>query len=282
MDEVTIKLPDWEMNFFQVFGVNPKTNRKKSKIVFVVGDDEEKAKQKSGLLNISSVEHIEPDPPSTAQIEYARDLGIAYNDCYSKQDYSALISIATGEIEFVPIDKNAAEFAAEHNIYLSQYDSLIKLYVRYFNDLSYSESLAFFAFTMYQSLNGFTCYDYMNHPQCDLFIKFANDNANNDEFKRSFDRYESVSEFIPNYGVLRKTTNAYKICYDFFVQNGVVAPTQKKVDDNSPIFKNSETNPVNEQPIENEKKKYNTCGTIFGVLILILALLIVILVSCHK
>ena len=35
MDEVTIKLPDWKMNFFQVFGVNPKTNRKKSKIVFV-------------------------------------------------------------------------------------------------------------------------------------------------------------------------------------------------------------------------------------------------------
>ena len=282
MNEITIKLPDWEMYRFQVTGTNPNTNRKKSKIVITVGEDEEKAKQKSGLLDISSVELIEPDQPSTAQIEYGRDLGIAYNDCYSKQDYTALISIATAEEVYVPIDKNAAEFAADHNIYLSQYDSMTKLYQRYYNDLSYSDALAFFAFTVFQALKGFTCYDYMNHPQCDLFIKFANENESTAEFECSFSRYEDISEFIPNYGELRKTTNAYKICYDFFVHNGIVSPAQKKVVDNSPVFKDDKPKPVTEQPIKKEKSKYSTFGAVLGIIFAVGCLIAVLLVACSK
>lgn len=278
MDEVTIKLPDWEMNIYEVFGVNPKTNRKKTKQVVVVGEDEEKAKQKSGLIDIISVECLEPEPPSNAQIEYGRDLGIAYNDCYNKQDYTALISVATAEEVYVPIDKDAAEFAADHNIYLSQYDSMTKLYRRYYYDLSTPSAIAFFAFTVYQSLKGFTCYDYTKHPQIDLFEQFSKEYTDNPEFMRSFSRYEDLTEFIPNYGELRKTTNAYKICYEFFCANGVATPIPKKAVVHSPIPKEEKI----ELPPKKEKSKYTTFGAIIGTMIAVACLIAVLLVACHK
>lgn len=215
MDTVAIKLPDWEMNVFKVSGINPSTNRRKSEMVVIVGDDLEKAKQKSGLKNISSVDLVEPEPPSTAQIKCGNNLGIEFRSYYTKRDYSALISIALGEDVYIPIDNEAAEFAAEHNIYLSQYSSLCRLYRNYYYELSLFDAAVFFAFSVYQSLNGFVCYDFQHHPKYDLFMSFANENINNSDFTSSLLKYKNPDELAPNYERMRKSTKAYKICSEY-------------------------------------------------------------------
>lgn len=220
MNQINIKLPDWEMNVYKVTGINPETNRKKSVEVIVLGSDEKQAEHKSGLINVSAIEKIDPEPPSQAQIKYGNDLGIAYKDYYSKKDYSCLISVATAEEEYIPIDCKAAEFAANHDIFLSQYASLARLYRYYYANLTIKEAAAFFAFTVYQSLYGFVCYDYKEHPEYELFSNFSDDVIDDEKFTNSLLRYNDINEFIPEHGQIRKSTNAYKICIEYFSKNG--------------------------------------------------------------
>lgn len=227
MDQIRIDRPDWEMVVYKVTGTNPETNRRKSKVVFVLGEDKEKAKEKSGLIDIFSVERCQPEPPSERQINYGNDLGIPYSSSYSKRDYSCLISYAANEDTYIPIDKEAARFAEENGIYLSQFASMTMLYQNYYVNLSLKEAIAFFAFSIYQYFRGFICYDYRKHPKLVLFEKFADENIDNNDFTRSLLKYEDISQFIPNYGKIRKNTNAYKICFEFLEKNEIEAFCQE-------------------------------------------------------
>lgn len=296
MNDVTIKLPDWEMNVFEVYGVNPKTKRKKSETVVIVGDDKEKAMQKSGLIEITSVELIEQEPPSNAQIKYGNDLGIEYKSYYTKRDYTALISIAAEEEVYIPVDKDAAEFAAEHDIYLSQYASMSRLYRYYYHNLSLPESVAFFAFTVYQAIKGFVCYDYQKHPQRDLFLQFSEANIDNGDFTKSLLEYEDTDEFIPNYGKLREATSAYQICYNYFAENGIVCATdnslkiapEKEQKDFSQKYPNQDIHESvqtsNPYPPDAKKKrsKSSTFAAVFASIVVIAIALFFIVASCNK
>lgn len=221
MNPVDYKANDWHMSIYNITGINPKTKRKKTERVIVLDDDEQKAIQKSELNNIIKIKKESFEPPSQAQIDYGLKLGIEYNHSYSKYDYSCLITIATNEEEYIPIDREAAEFAESYDIYLSQYASLTMLYKYYYNKLPLKERHIFFAFTVYQSIYGFVCYDYRKHPNLDLFYQFADEIfENDDKFTNSLLRYDDIKEFIPG-EQMRKTTNAYKICNYYFNHNNL-------------------------------------------------------------
>lgn len=226
MSQIRISCADWEMNEYRVTGINPKTKRRKSVVVVVMGEDAEKAKQKSGLLNITDVERVEQEPPSQAQIEYGNDLGIDYKSYYTKRDYSCLISYATDEEIYYPIEKEAAELAESRGIYLSQYASLTQLYYLYFHDLSVKEACAFYAFSLYQSLNGFECYDYHKHSKYELFEQFADENVDNGSFTHSLLPTGS-NQYIPKHCEVLQTTNAFKICYNWLNKKAVVPQLEK-------------------------------------------------------
>lgn len=292
MDQIRISRPDWEMVIYSVTGTNPQTNRRKSETVFVLGEDEEEAKRKSGLVDIITVERCRPEPPSERQINYGNDLGIPYSESYSKRDYSCLISYATDEDVYIPIEKAAAKFAVDNGIYLPQFASMTMLYGQYYANLTLKEAIAFFAFTVYQFSYGFNCYDYRDHPKLDLFEKFADENIDNDDFTRSLLRYDDITQFIPNYGKLRKTTNAYKICSEFIEAHKTDVSGQEPVivinkkaeepaDNDVPkeelkpeSLKTDEAKAPDNKPPEEEKKSNSKIGIVAIVVIVIFGIML--------
>lgn len=206
---------NWCFTRYKIKGINPDTKRKKTVCIAVLGNDIDKAKKNSGLIDISDVQ-VYFDAPSQAQIDYGRDLGIEYNHTYTKQDYSCLISIVLNEEFQSGIPIGIAEFAERLNVYLSSFISWERAYSYIYHELSLVEKCKFFAFSVYQCLNGVICYDYLNHPKLELFNKFAEIYSTNDRFMNSLGCY-SGEDLIPNRSI--KNSNAYQICKNYFLND---------------------------------------------------------------
>lgn len=203
----------WKMNMYEVKGINPKTNHKKSETVIVIGNNEKDILNKTSLINVSDYELIPPEPPTSNQIDYAASLGISLNGDFSKTDISSAISKALDEDDNKQVPLEFAEYAADKNIYLSSYVGLTGAYNIVFNSLKDIDKKMFFAFSYYQKINGFITFNPLKHPDLHKFETFATENANNISLENSI-AYYSGADLIHDKPL--KKIKAYEICEEYF------------------------------------------------------------------
>jgi len=203
-----IKPPDWKMNQYKVAGKNPATNRKKKVSVVSLSNDEQTVIARSGLIDVDSVSLVF-DEPSNEQLGFASDLGIPIDCSFSKQDYSALISKATGDEpnDSVPLD--VARFAERINVYLSSFTSFPRAYNDIYYKMNLFEKIEFFAFSVYQYVYGFACYDYIHHSNVRLFNNFAAEHVDDNKFIKSLNCY-CGADLLPNHPI--KNSYAFQVC----------------------------------------------------------------------
>lgn len=207
------KRNDWFMNKYKVTGTNSKTNRKKGNEVIIVGTDENKAIERSGLIDVISVEKIEPFEPSENQIRYGDSLGMEHKCYYSSADYSAILTIIENKLKFEYTPIELAEYAAHHNIYISSYCTFSSFLNILFDKLPNEEKIIFFASCIYQSYKGFVTYIPSEHPNYNDFCKFMEYAKRNDCFMKSI-YYYSGTELNPKRTI--KKLKAKEICMNYF------------------------------------------------------------------
>lgn len=205
---------EWFMTKYKVTGTNPKTNRKKGNEVVIVGDDENKAIERSGLINVISVEKIEPYEPTENQIKYGDRLGMEHKCSYSGADYSAILTMYECRIkkfEYTPIE--LAEYATQYHVYISSYCTFSSFLNILFDKLPKEEKIIFFASCVYQSYKGLVTYIPAEHPNYNDFCEFMEYAKQNDSFMKSI-YYYSGTELNPKRAI--KKLKAKEICMNFF------------------------------------------------------------------
>lgn len=207
------KASDWSMRLYLVIGKNPQTNRKKQNKIAALSFDEDFISKRSGLCEIKSISLLSLEAPSKEQIDYAADLGVPFNPELSKQDYSSIISKILREESPESVSKDIARFAERFNVFLSSYVSIERAYNYIYHEMPLLDKITFFAFSVYQKMRGFICYDFMNHPELELFKKYADLHIEDSKFIKSLECYFGA-DLIPGKSI--KNSFAYQDCKKFF------------------------------------------------------------------
>ncbi|MGN1126206.1 MAG: hypothetical protein ACI4RI_02075 [Ruminococcus sp.] len=218
--DVDYRKNSWKFYCYDVFGTNPKTNRKKKVSTYVLSNDENYIKEKSGLINVTEIKETFIEP-SEAQIDYAKSLGIQCNSDLNRRDYSILISRALGELKYQAVPLEVAQFAERFNVYLSSYATMSIAYNIIYDAMDKKEKCLFLAHTVFQLSNGFSSYDYIKHPSYQYYEDFANEYLEDENVGKIMNNYIG-SGFIPNKKIIKKI-KPYKICYNYFVRIGLIS-----------------------------------------------------------
>ena len=206
---------EWKMLCYKVSGKNKKTKRKKSVLISTLSLEESLIAERSNLFDIYDIS-LSFDSPSKEQIKYAEDLGFSYNDSLSKQDYSAIISKLLGDEpnDVLPLD--VALFAERVNVFISSFSSFPRAYNEIYHSFELKEKIEFFSFSVFQKLNGFLCYDLINHPNYLVFQKYAESCISNNKLIKSLDCY-CGADFVPNKSI--KNSFALQDCKRFLTKS---------------------------------------------------------------
>lgn len=205
----------WVLNEYRVEGINPKNNKIKFKTVVLLNStNEEEIRLKSNLIDITNIEPIIYEP-NERQIKYAKDLDIEISEDMNRRDISCLISRVTGEDYFTQTPLEVAQLLAERNLHSSSYASIRENYNILYHSFSETERYIFFAYSVYQELYGFECYDYTKHSKYDLFCEFAREFCDKERFVESFNNCYCGSKLIPKAKIKGKNSVAYKLCKEF-------------------------------------------------------------------
>lgn len=174
---------------YKIRGKHTETKRTRTIIVEAHSEDEALVKASDALLDpIASISIITPEKPTERQFEYASDLGISVPEDASKEDVSSLISRFVDGDHSDPPD-SLFRYAANNNLYVSEYIGERALYNSLFNKISGKEKIAFYLYSIY-------CYKTQNWRESleesedhALFFNFAGDKVDDMRFRKSMDRY---------------------------------------------------------------------------------------------
>lgn len=211
------------MHKYKVKGLNPRTKRMKTCIVIAKeGAPEHEFALKSELKEPFTIT-LEDTLPSEAQLKFAKNINIPIPSGATNTDISCLLSRQLDQFYDDYISNGLLEYAAEHSIYLSSYDSSLGGARRIFNVFQEHNSLDLFIFFSYlihclnyniqiENLNDSEYKDifYSLGTLCNQnteFIKtinsFSDDNFNHLLKKKHIDgrnkRNLQLSNFINNY-----------------------------------------------------------------------------------
>lgn len=206
---------------YEVTGKNPKTKRKKSQLVTVSkGTSNDEIIKRSGLEEPCEIEILE-DPPTSAQILYAKKLGIKIPEDATSQDVSIFITRAKNNEPIYQKKANKEVLDILINklgIYVPSYANDDELNGYYWADMSKAEKYAYFAMRVYAENVGKNyrfLFESTNSEQ-EMFKDFSEKYIGNSEFENSFNCY-SFSD-IPLNGRIKKKLKAYQIVVEFLIK----------------------------------------------------------------
>ncbi len=181
---------------YKVKGKNPVTNRMKTnKVVAIHGAPEHIITQKSGLLEPYTItlnyDSWTEREPSIKQIEYAKDLNIIFPSDCSSADISALISKQLSEDFIDYANPNLLEFAADHNICFSPYNSNIASISLIIHYLTIEDRIAFGVYVIYCFITNSHVTNMDKSPQKDVFYNFIKG------YPEKIDEYNELMDNLP-------------------------------------------------------------------------------------
>lgn len=209
---------------------------------------------------------IVANPPSEAQINYAKSLGINILPEMDKMDLSALIS---RKVEFDSYSPNQGlmDFADNHDIIFSNYIGKKALYNLIFEQLTDLDKAAFFVFSVYRYLSDNRESNLDISPVRDICYNCATQIVNDKKLQTSLNRYSG--ENIRFFGTLHVNgniyeggsvkTQVYQYVKDYLINNGVIHnnTANTKYINREPVETyNTPSNFVN-KPIENVQSYQN-------------------------
>lgn len=206
---------------YEVTGTNPKTRRKKSQLVTVSeGTSNDEIIKRSGLEEPCEIKILK-DPPTSAQILYAKKLGIKIPEDATSQDVSIFITRAKN---YEPIYQEKANkeildiLINKLGIYVPSYANDDELNEYYWAGMSKSEKYAYFAMRVYAENVGKKykfLYEATDSEQ-EMFKNFSEKYMGNSEFENSFKCYNYFD--VPLEGKIKKKLKAYQIVVEFLIK----------------------------------------------------------------
>ncbi|MCE7070913.1 hypothetical protein LZG74_11400 [Dyadobacter sp. CY327] len=272
------------LNFkYSITGIFQGTKRKRT--VIEIGPNPEFCCEKLKAIGyIEPFEVSEPlfEPPSEAQLNYARKLEIKIPEHASAYDMSALLSRKEDE------DRSPSpamlDYAFEEGLYFSKYIGQKSLYNVIFHQLPLHQKAYFFAFCVYAFHANDRNSNPGNHSKKPYFEEFASQQITNESFVRSLNKHSGselivFGEFRESDGVsvlgASKNTIAYQNALKFLKEKGLVRTSpilEKKIISNPATPKTAMrvtqiTSPKPARPKQNNQHQPTGC-IIIGALIL--------------
>lgn len=165
---------------YKIIGKNPATNRRKSDyVVAKVNDPEDIITSKTYLLEPYTIERIFKRP-TARQLEYAKDLDIPIPSNCSSSDISCLISRFHEDRDADYISSGLIDFAAENNVLISPYSSVIYGVCAIINNLYDSHLLAFFIYVIYCVQNDIAIENFNKLTNKSIFYGLSSSEKYND------------------------------------------------------------------------------------------------------
>lgn len=209
-----------KMNVYKIRGRNRATGRIRTvRKVALASSSQEEVVASCSLYDIQSFE-VDMEPPTEAQLNYAKDLGVAVSDNYSKNDVSCLITRASsddGRDDMIPVDINLAKMLADRDVCLSEFSGEKRALDLLWTQLSEGEKIRFFIFCIHQNCLRKQDYDLENSPYLDLYNDFINKYRDNQQFKKSLAGY--IGSDLSLHKEPNRRRNAYKIASEYFLNN---------------------------------------------------------------
>lgn len=144
---------------------------------------------KFNMYEIKSIEVVNDETASIAQIEYADNLNIDIPDPAFKEDLSCLISKKTGEDDYTVVNNSLASFAAERGIFLSRFCGEQKALDLIWRRISDQEKMMFFISTIHMSLLNRQTYGYADSTFRNVYIGFVERYSKSTTFLKSISHY---------------------------------------------------------------------------------------------
>lgn len=206
---------------YNVTGKNPKTGRKKSQTVVVSENASESTIiERSGLEEPCEIVRLE-NPPTDAQILYAKKLGIQIPGDATSKDVSVFLTRAENNEPIYQKKANREILSVlidRLGIYIPAYAGDNDLNGYYWAGMSKAERYAYFAMRVYAENVGKNyrfLFEATNSEQ-EMFKNFSEKYMGNSEFENSFNCY--VFSDVPLNGKIKKRLKAYQIASAFFMQ----------------------------------------------------------------
>lgn len=206
---------------YSVTGKNPSTGGKETRIVVdIAGADKNIAAGKSRLRGPFEIEILKDNSPEIEQIDAIKELGIKIPDDASYEDAEIFIERAEKGEELKQPKAPAAllkTIISEAGIYMPAYVSENELDEYFWNGMTSSERLTYFAMRVYADAVGKN-YRFLHEAEpkeLKEFKNFALMFKKNKEFLSSFRNYNGAD--IPINGKINENTKAYMMAKAHFV-----------------------------------------------------------------
>lgn len=211
-------------DYYSVKGVNPDTNRRKSKIIVVDSTStEEEIQEKSGLLPPYEIEKLNQEAPTDRQIAYAEKLGIVFPADASVSDASVFLTRHEDGVPLVqpPAPDTLVRYLIGKGIFVPAYAGISEVSGLYLNNVSRNEKAAFFCMRVFCSIKNksYCLLEDVPLAERNLFFEFANAYEADGDFLRSLLHY--TAEDLPLNACPRlKKLKAYEMAVDFLKNRG--------------------------------------------------------------
>ncbi len=137
---------------YKVSGINPKTNRKNTRIIVAHNKDNAlKQMDSMGFKDNQVKEAMVFDPPTDRQISYATDLGAIFPEDICKADASAIISRLTDYYSTPYLNIGFAKYLQENDIQFSAFAHPMEILYTAVYSLSKRERLIMYICSVYQN-----------------------------------------------------------------------------------------------------------------------------------
>lgn len=211
-------------DYYSVKGVNPDTNRRKTKTIVVESTStNEEIQKKSGLLPPYEIEKLKQEAPTDRQIAYAEKLGIVFPADASASDASVFLTRHEDGVPLIqpPASDMLVHYLIDKGIFVPTYAGILEVSTLYLNNVSRNEKASFFCMRVLCSLKNKSYCLLEDAPLADrtLFFEFANMYEADGDFLRSLLHYTAAD--LPLNACLRlKKLKAYEMAVDFLKSRG--------------------------------------------------------------
>lgn len=196
-----------ELTAYQVHAKNKTTNHFRT--VQISAESRERCEALAAgqdLIPPYEIEEVPPRAPSERQLDYARELKIAFPEDVTFDEISDLLDRRLKGDRQAP-KVGLAEFALSHGIHFSRFIGKNSLYDLVFSNLQGRDKIAFFAFCVYRWLSDDRISNLDTHEHRDLFYSFADENLSNESFVKSVNHYAGSS--IKFFGEIRSGGSSF-------------------------------------------------------------------------
>lgn len=268
---------------------------KRKRTVIEIGPNPEFCRKKLEAIGYKEPFEISKplfEPPSEAQLNYAKKLEIEIPDHASTSDVSALISRKEDD-DFLPTPA-MLDYAYEEGLYFSEYIGNKALYNIIFHNLPLDRKISFFAYRVYVFHTNDGNDNPNHHSKNSYFKEYASRQIGNESFVRSLSKHTG-SELI-TFGEFReidgvsvlgasKNTVAYQSTLKFLKERGLlrIAPVFEKKTLSSPnplktsnrATQNALDRQTHRKSNKSDQDQLGGCVVFVSVILTILLLLIV-------